>query len=153
MFRVSEAYRPRPIEFDGVTTLGDWRLKVYSIRYGPAPLDEPVYAIALPLVAAALPQPAVAPGRPGVGFLIRHQGRGVHYAVLAWWDSENELPLRIFVRPFDAREWRNARPGESICVWDLDVIHFERDAYVRYVLSEPAAPDTERYLEARMHSG
>lgn len=61
-----------------------------------------------------------------------------------------ELPLRNFVREFESTAWRAAREAESIRVWDLDVIRFERDAYVRCVLADPAAPDLDDYLARRL---
>lgn len=146
---VSEPYAPRPISGPRVRTVGDWRLKVYSIVYGPQPFDAAGYEAAIErLLPGALPQPAVTPSRPGVGFVICHQGRGWHYLVLCWWDNENELPMRIWVRPRDAGDnWRPARDSESICVWDIQLIAAERDAFVRYILSA-ARPDPAAYLAA-----
>jgi len=80
-----------------------------------------------------LPDPAEAEGRPGVGWVILHLGRDVDYLVLGWWDRENELPVRIWVRE-GGNPWRVARGPESFCVWDLEVMAHERDAYVRHVL-------------------
>jgi hypothetical protein len=128
-----QVYAPRPIEFHGVREWGAWRIKLYSIRYGERPLDWPTLEAGLNLAEAALPASAVAPGRPGVGFVIAHQGKTGDYVVLGWWDNENELPLRIFVR--DADGWRPARGGESACVWDLEVIWHEREAYVATFLA------------------
>ena len=139
-----QPYAPRPILPLGLRIHGDWQLKRYAIVYGDGPHDpqrfEPAHALAL----RELPQPAVAAGRPGAAIVIEHQGRGVDYLVLAWWDRENELPLRVFV--CDAgQSWRPNRTSESVCVWDLEVLCAERDAYVRTVLGTP--PQTvEAYL-------
>jgi hypothetical protein len=128
-----------------------WRLKRYSIVYGPRAFDWAAYDDAWPLVRHALPSPPVAQGRPGVGFVIAHTGRGVHYVVLGWWERENELPVRLFVRGFGPDDrWRSAQPGESFCVWDLQVIAHERDAYVETVLRSPDRPDLEGYLARRL---
>lgn len=141
-----EPYRPRPIRFHGVRDLAEWRLKLYTIVYGGGDPSLPDYEGVWPLVTAALPEPAVTDGRPGVGFVILHRGRGVHYGVLGWWDRENELPLRIFVRGLEpGARWRPARGNESVCVWDLEVIGFERDVYVRTVLA-PSGADPGAYL-------
>lgn len=147
MNTVPEPYAPRPIRALGIRTIDDWRLKVYSIVYGPQPFDAAIYDDAIGRFApAALPRPAVASARPGVGFVICHQGRGWHYLVLCWWDNENELPMRIWVRPRDhSADWRPARESESICVWDIQLIAAERDAYVRRVLST-GTPDPVAYL-------
>lgn len=55
--------------------------------------------------------------------------------MLCWWDRENELPIRVFVRQHDGSPWRPAQGSESVCVWDLQVICFERDAYVHTVMA------------------
>jgi hypothetical protein len=97
------------------------------------------------LALESFPKVAVTPRRPGVALLIRHQGRTADYVVLGWWDNENELPLRVFVR--DPRTgWRPARGSESVCVWDLEVLWAERNAYVAAVLTD--APDVDRYASA-----
>ena len=61
-------------------------------------VDWAAFEAGLKLAEAELPQPAEAAGRPGLGFLIAHQGRTGDYVVLGWWDHENELPLRVFLR-------------------------------------------------------
>jgi hypothetical protein len=143
----SEEYRPRRTTFHDVRELEGWRLKVFSIVYGTGVMEWTVYDDVWPLIRSALPQPAVTPCRPGVGFFIAHTGRGVHYAVLGWWDNENELPIRLFVREFgDNTEWRAGTGAESVCVWDIQVIAHERDVYVAQVLSKPDQPDLEGYL-------
>jgi hypothetical protein len=43
----------------------------------------------------------------------------------------------VFIREPSDAEWRAARDSESVCVWDLQVIAFERDSYVMTVLADP----------------
>jgi len=141
-------YIARPIRYAGITDVFGYRLKRYVILYGGGPFREHDFEIGMKLAFESLPRPAIEPQRPGVGFAIAHQGNGVDYAVLAWWDNENELPLRIFVRPQIVKgEWRPAIAGESVCVWDLEVIGFERNAYVKTLLN---AGDVEQYLELHL---
>jgi hypothetical protein len=135
------------VQFHGVRPIGDWRIKLYSVVYGDGPVEWNRFAKGIEMASAALPARALAPGRPGAGFLIAHQGKTACYTVLAWWDRENELPLRVFVNPNGQGDvWRQNAGDESVCVWDLEVIWAEREAYVRTVLS-PGAADVEAYLE------
>jgi hypothetical protein len=151
MFTVSERYAQRPVRFLELMERDGWRLKLYSIRYGEAALDRAAYEEGLRLALPALPRPAQTASRPGVGFVILHQGRGWHYLVLSWWDNENEYFNRVFVRPLAASEpWREATSGETACVWDLEVIWFERQAYVETVLGAPGAPELSAYLARRL---
>lgn len=131
-------YEPRRIRFHEVREHRGWRIKVYSIVYDAAAPDWARFHKGRELALAALPEAEGEAGRPGVGFAIAHQGRNADYFVLGWWDRENELPLRIFVRE-GGEGWRPARGSESICVWDLQVLWFERDAYV-LTLMDPSCP-------------
>ena len=124
-------------------------MRVYTITFPGEQLDHDRFEEGLALGVASLPQPPVAAGRFGVGFVILHQGRGMDYIVLSWWSRENELPMRLFVRPRPGAEhWRSAQGEESICVWDIEVIKRERDLFVRTVLAAPGDPDVESYLSA-----
>lgn len=148
-FTRSERYAPRPITFLGVRELPcGWRLKTYSILHAPSPLDRQAYDRCLAEAVARLGRAGEGPGRPGVGIAIYHRGRDVHMLVLGWWARENELPLRVYVRGFgEGAAWRPAREDESICVWDLEVLWFEREAFVRHVLAPEQGPDIQAYLD------
>ncbi|MFW6199846.1 MAG: isochorismatase, partial [Gemmatimonadota bacterium] len=71
---------------------------MYSVRYGEEPFELSDYDEGVDLALTTLPTPDPGAGRPGLGFVIVHRGRGVDYVVLAWWDRENELTVRVFVR-------------------------------------------------------
>lgn len=146
MTRMFRPYAPRPVRFHGLEQPNGYRIKRYDVVFAE-PFRETEFADGLRLAFESLPTPPVTTERPGVGFIIAHQGNGADYVVLGWWDRENELPLRVFVRPqAPAGEWRPARGSESVCVWDLEVIWFERQGYVRTVLS---GSDVEEYLAIR----
>jgi hypothetical protein len=57
--------------------------------------------------------------------------------------NECFLDLRVREQREGAR-WREAR-DESFCVWDLEVIWHERNAYVEHML-KPATARPDRYL-------
>lgn len=96
-------------------------------------------------ILAELPTPARTAARPGVGFLIRHLGSSLDYLVLTWFDNENELLQRIHTRAAGSGDpWRESSRTASFCVWDEQVIHHEREAYVRHVLRD--VPDLDAYL-------
>jgi hypothetical protein len=154
-FAVSEPFSPRPVMTRGVRDVKGYRLKEYAILYGQDRLSIGQFELGLPAVFGALPQPAVTRTRPGAGILILHQGRGARYIVLGWWDNENELPLKIWTQPRDAcgAPWLPATTSQSVCVWDLELLNFERNAYVERVLSCTGAPDVESYLTAAFRCG
>ena len=138
-------YAPRKItRLDDLSANG-WALKRFSIVMRDSTPEPVRFEGARRLALASLPQPPQTPQRLGVGFLIEHQGDGVDYCILAWWDRENELPIRVFVREPEG-QWRPAQGSESVCVWDLEVIAAERAAYVATVLSAGLLDPRSRYL-------
>ena len=139
-----QPYQPRPVTPLGVTTFGRWALKRYAIRY-PQATGDADFAAAHPLVTQWLPEQAQTPQRPGVGFLIEHQGKTMNYLVAGWWDNENELRMNVWVT--DNGVWRRARE-ESFCVWDMQVMAFEREAFVAMLLQ--ASPDRAGYLAQQL---
>lgn len=138
-------FAPREIEFVGTRALHGWKVKVYGVHLAGAPLDWASFEAALDDSLGDLPEPDLDRGRPGLGFFIAHQGATGDYAVLAWWNHENELPLRIAVRRQAGDPWRPATTGESVCIWDLEIIWEERNAWIETMLTE-AGPDREEYL-------
>lgn len=148
-----DAYADRPTTFDRVIARAGWRLKQYTIRNRDS-VNESAFDEAMAFALDALPSPATDALRPGVGFVIRHEGATARYLVLCWWDNENELPMRIWVQPTDGSTcWRRAGLRESVCVWDLAVIEHERRAYIAHVLARGAAPDLDGYLGATPATG
>ena len=139
-------YQPRPLTFIGVEAVAGYSLKVYTIRHPDLAFDPERFAARRDLATATLPQPAVTEVRPGVGFAILHQAQGSDYLILGWWDRENELPTRVFLKT-ENESWRPAAGGESFCVWDLRVIWWEREAYVGTALAG-SANALESYLAA-----
>lgn len=62
--------------------------------------------------------------------------------VICWWDNENELPLKVFVREIGKSEkWKPAAVNQSVCVWDLEVIWFERNAYINTVMADDSVEE------------
>jgi hypothetical protein len=101
-----------------VTVQRGYLLKVYAVACRDRTFDPLRFEPAIAQLSQRLPIPARDVGRPGVGLLILHQGLTADYAVLAWWDQQNELPLHVLVD--DSAGWRSANAYESICVFDLE---------------------------------
>lgn len=133
--------RPLPgLEID------DWRLKVYGISYQR---DEPgadLIAAAREIAVTALPQGARDEGRHGVGFLIAHDGALGRWALVYWWSNNVWFHERLFHSPVDSPrlELRPVTDGLIACVYELRVVEWERQAWLRHVIDGPG--DVEAYL-------
>ena len=142
-----ERYCGRVTRFAGVVTLRGTRLKRYDTTIDGGGVDEASYARGIEMAGEMLPREAVGADRPGVGVLICHTGKAVEYVVMGWWDHQNELVMRVLVRDRVAgAAWRDGAGEWSFCVWDLEVMWHEREAYVQHVLSPAAGAEVEEYL-------
>jgi len=60
---------------------------------------------------------------------------------------------RVFLsRSNDPKQLTPAENTDSsVCVWDLRLQSFEREAWIKYVLRRPKGPDFEGYLAERLN--
>jgi len=134
--RPSEAYRSRSVEVLGLWEWPGWRIKAYGIAYADAPLDSRLTKAARGLTEGRLKASAETTSHYGVGFAGVHQGKTGNFVFVDWWADENELHHHVYVSPPDrpeALEYQTPT-GLAACVWDLFLIGYERDAWVRHVL-------------------
>jgi hypothetical protein len=54
-------------------------MKLYSISHDASEIDWSLFEPEIRRGLGSLPRPSVAPGRPGVGFVIAHHGRTADY--------------------------------------------------------------------------
>src|SRR3954452_17254060 len=122
-------YEPRRIAFLG----REDRVKHYGIGDARPALVEATRRVA----ADAIPAGAA-------GFTIAHDAATAALAIAYWWANENELHARYFAAPKEV-------PGAlaefddtgMACVWELEVIDFERRASLHDVLEDG---DLDSYL-------
>jgi len=138
------AYRARRVSFLGVAEVSGWRLKQHVIGAdGEGPSKD---AIAAALGAAA----RVLPARPGVGFVITHTGETALWVLIDWWSEDVMLNQRNLRAPLDdPGALEPFEQGIVACTWELAVLAFEREAWVRHVLRKG---DIEGYLGAGLEA-
>jgi hypothetical protein len=131
--------------------IGDWKMKLYGIAWrGERPRP------ALLETARRIADEQLAQEKPNdfrVGFIGPHDGRDACFVFVDFWGNENELFHRVFLsRSNDPKQLTPAENTDSsVCVWDLRVQSFEREAWIKYVLRRPKGPDFEGYLAERLN--
>jgi hypothetical protein len=151
----SQPYRSRSISFAGITCCGNWKLKCYTISLPACEVHESTIAA----VQACLPEWLEKPAQSGLthyytGFLIIHEGADGCYAVLCCWCEENMLQLfawRALKENPQAFELISDK-GLVSCVWEMQVLCFERNAWVEDVmLQQGQAQAITSYLHTCFH--
>lgn len=80
-----------------------------------------------------------------LGFTIAHDAATAGLALVYWWANENEIHARFFAAPREDPGALEPYPGTGMsCVWELEIIDFERRAYLEDVLKND---DIDAYLE------
>jgi hypothetical protein len=128
------SHQPRRIAFLG----REHRVKHYGIALGEGEARPALVDATRAAAAQTIPEGAA-------GFTIAHDAATAGLAIVYWWANENELHARYFASPRDD-------PGAlapltdtgMACVWELEVIDFERRAWLRDVLQDG---DLAAYLE------
>jgi len=154
--QLKSTYKTRPVRFLDLAEHAGWRIKVYGIRFSEDGSEErpdpAIIKLATQAMLGQLPQPAVTDSRYGVGFLIIHQGQHRNWLLLDWWGDQEILKQHLFSSPLDAPgKVTRAESDLLACTWELAVHGFERQAWIDTVLSNPAGPDLEAYLNKRLN--
>lgn len=81
-----------------------------------------------------------------------HEGRDGVWVILSWWTGENMLRSVTFATSAAMPKEFVITPKEGgmVCVWELEVIDFERKMWIEYVLRKAKNPDFAGYLEQRI---
>jgi len=141
-------YMKRTIRWDKLYPLGDWRCKIYSISAINEKIPEALFVLAEGLLPAILPREAVTPSRYGLAFMIVHEALDGNYLLVSWWEGQNMLCHKVYASTLEApcRFEDFSSTGIIACVWELEVIYFEKKAWTETVLMDPDRSGFERYL-------
>lgn len=104
-------------------------LKLYFISASGAPVDHREFLAEL----AATKQRHPLNWRDTPAFAIFHAGATMLYLVVCWWGNGNELFTTVSVR--EADRWIEDPSRYSFCIWDLEVIWFERNSFICHLYS------------------
>jgi hypothetical protein len=114
----------------------DGRLKHYGIA-----LHDRTPRPALAATTRRVAQQVIPAGASG--FTIAHDAATAGLGLVYWWANENELHQRVFASPLDDPAGLEPADGTGMaCVWELEVIDFERRAWLEDVLK---GGDVRRY--------
>ena len=138
-------YQPRPVQALGILEVAGWRIKQYVMTVAPGHVpDLRLLNATAAMAAKALP---AASATHGVGFLIAHQARPACFVLLDWWQDGYDLKQRYYTSPLDHPDELVELSGEAVgCVWELEVLLHEREAWIDHVLNSEA-DDFRAYLQ------
>jgi hypothetical protein len=146
---LSEPFRPLPVRFFELWEHNGWRVKVYGTSSQHQRPAQSLVDTAKRIAAQRLPVACDDNGAHSVGFLAIHEGRDANFVFVAWWSRENELQRYVYRSATGNPEALDdvTATGCFGTVWDLQILWFERNAWVEKVLGNARGPDIEAYLK------
>ncbi len=149
------AFAPRPIRFIELFNCGDWKIKLYTITYDGAEISKETIVTVKSDVHKWLQrsQDYALPNYK-IATLIIHKWKGGHFAIISWWTSENMLQLLVYLATLEEPEkfMLYSDKGIVTCVWELEILWFERNAWVEEVLSKQITESTiQKYLTVTLN--
>lgn len=148
-----DPYLPRQVRPLGQREVGGWRVKLHGLSSTGEATPDTALAGALRAADEALPQPATAGGRYGVGFVIVHRGTNAYSYVIGWWSYNCLLSVAAYsARLSDPSDIARCPARQAGCVWELAVIDHERRSWTTSVMRADARPDLDAYMAAVLHA-
>lgn len=146
-----EPYAERSFRFVELLSTDGWRMKLYGIAADRELPRAELLDAARRIAAETLAKETA--NNYKVGFIGAHDGRNASFVFIDFWGNENELFHRVFIsRDNDPNSLAPAKDlDSSVCVWDLRLQAFEREAWINHILRKANAPDFEGYLAARLN--
>ena len=129
------------------------RRKWYDIAHKDQPVEQSIRDLARSFVSRKL----ISDGRfstQELGFVLLHRcGEKFYFLGLCTWRENNELWKTLFYLDTDTMEdfahfAQDETHRDTFCVWELEVVCHERQAWTTYLMSNRTDQDADRYLTA-----
>lgn len=148
MIHIKQPYKSRPIRFLALIEIGGWQVKVYSISAKGAYVPDWLLEKGKAIASKHIHQAVELQEGYRVAILILHEGADGNYILLDWWFGENMIKNHVYASTSDSPDdFKYVTPsGIAYCVWELEVIHFERQAWIKTILAQAASPRMDSYL-------
>ena len=147
---LADPYRDRPTRCTQQATWDGGTLKVYEITPDGRPLSPASITAALQCVQTYARWPEEAAHR--CGFLTLNLGEQALWALLQVWASDILRQFGFYATLAQQDIFHPVpMPGFNACVWELEVTKFERDAWVRHVMTDPDRAPLRRLPQRYTH--
>jgi len=141
-------YEDRKTRFLGYFERNDWCVKVYTISIDGEPVDETVLEDTKSFVVDVLRNCSLDFEHYNIATMILHKAREGYFLLVNEWVDENMLAQQLFLADFSSPlTFKDISDSQLICcVWEMQAINFDRDLWVREILTDNDQRDMISYL-------
>lgn len=150
---IQTTYKKRPIRFLEVHEQDEWKIKIYSISRDNEYVHIEVVALAKTYLTLWLQKTSnYALTTYKLATLILHEGKEGCFAIINWWIDENMLQNHVYLLENGKTQFvEYSNRGIMACVWELEVIWFERNKWVQHILKKASNPNYNKYLQQHLN--
>ena len=144
-----ETYKDRKISFIKNEFIDDICIKVYTITNRENFEANVTYKKTLELLpkwAENIKNSTIPTHRNA--FLMVHEAREGTLILLCWFTGENMIETNIYYADFENPSDINPsiyKEKQLVCIWELEIVWFERKAWIKHILSKSHNPDFNNY--------
>ncbi len=147
-------FTPRPIRFLEYTTVNHWTIKIYTITDKKEFTDTRYIDKAKNQLShwLCLSQQTLLENYK-IATLILHECKEGCFAIINWWLDENMLQHFVFLAKNSTDNFSaySSIHGITTCIWELEILWFERNAWVELVLKNNNQ-NFDAYLYAQLNT-
>lgn len=145
-----DTYKTRHIQFKELIKVNNWTTKIYTI----SKTNEFKNKIFYKNVIDKLPEwlnmeNSFNATNDKIAYLILHEGSEGLFSIINWWVVKNMLNTNIFFTNHEETNIFKMISGDGLapCIWELEIINYERISWIKNVLKKAPNPDYKTYLE------
>lgn len=146
-------YQKRRVEFRQSISINDWKVKVYTLTYRNRFEANEILGKAVGKLVNWLEYTTKLDFEIyKIAFLMVHEGRDGVWSILNCWLGENMLRSITFRTSLSNPTEFEMLPEEGgmLCVWELEVVDFERKMWIEHILKKAETPDFAGYLNEKL---
>jgi hypothetical protein len=146
-------YQQRKIAFLELHSIDDWTFKIYSICKEESAFDSSIFENVKGQISnwielnfnVELPTQKI-------GFVIIHQAREGVFVILNWWVDQVMLQSHVYFSDFQEPYLFKPYKYSNViaCIWELEIMNYEKNAWVESVLKQVGENSISCYLNQKM---
>lgn len=147
-----EKFKKRAVKYLDLVEFGDWKFKMYSMKYDESVATPDIENIVKAALPAWIKEKSQINDFPNykVGNVIIHEAMDSILVVVNWWVYENVIQGHVYTSDYkNPNKFTDfSSKGLQFCVWEMNILWHERNLWVEHVLKQADKPDWDSYLNS-----
>lgn len=145
-----EKFKKRAVKYLEIIEFDDWKFKLYSIKYNELRVTPEIENVIKAILPDWIKEKSQINDFPNykIGTVIIHEAKDSILVVVNWWIYENVIQGHVYTSEYEnpSKFLDISSKGLQFCVWEMNILWHETNAWVKHILMKNEKPDFEAYL-------